>query len=249
MALGSSIAQPQIPIFSGKNYEFWAIQMKTLFCSQGIWDLIEKGFNEPHDESTLTQDEKDKLQDNKKKDAKALFLIQQSLDESIFPKVSAAKKSKIAWDILETTYQGTSKVKIAKLQTLRRDFENLYMKDSDSVDQFLNQVMNVVNQIRSYGDDLIDQKVVEKILRSLPRKFDVIVVAIEESKDLTILSIDELMGSLLSHESRMNRNNNSSLENAFRLQGSFGRVRGRSNYRGRGRGRSIDGHGSPNQEE
>ena len=53
MALGSSIAQPQIPIFSGKNYEFWAIQMKTLFCSQGIWDLIEKVFNEPQDESTL----------------------------------------------------------------------------------------------------------------------------------------------------------------------------------------------------
>ena len=90
------------------------------------------------------------------------------------------------------------------------------MKDSDSVDQFLNQVMNVVNQIRSYGDDLTDQKVVEKILRSLPRKFAAFVVAIEESKDLTILSIDELMGSHLSHESRMNRNNNSSLENAFR---------------------------------
>ena len=148
MASASSIAQPQIPIFSGKNYEFWAIKMKTLFCSQGIWDLIEKGFNKPQDESALTKDEMDKLQDNKKKDAKALFLIQQSLDESIFPKVSAAKKSEIAWDILETTYQGTSKVKIAKLQTLRCDFENLCMKDSDSVDQFLNQVMNVVNQIR-----------------------------------------------------------------------------------------------------
>ena len=90
------------------------------------------------------------------------------------------------------------------------------MKDSNSLDQFLNQVMNVVNQISSYGDDLTDQKVVEKILHCLPRKFDAIVVAIEESKDLTILSIDELMGSLLSHESRMNRNKNSSLENSFR---------------------------------
>ena len=85
MALGSSIAQPQISIFSGKNYEFWAIKMKILFFSQGIWDLIENGFNEPQDESALSQDEKDKLQDNRKKDAKLLFLIQQSLDESIFP--------------------------------------------------------------------------------------------------------------------------------------------------------------------
>ena len=47
--------------------------MKILFCSQGIWDLIEKGFNEPQDESALSQDEKDKLQDNWKKDAKHYF--------------------------------------------------------------------------------------------------------------------------------------------------------------------------------
>ena len=90
------------------------------------------------------------------------------------------------------------------------------MKDSDSFDQFLNQIMNVVNQIRSYCDDLTDQNFVEKILSCFPKKFDNIVVSIDECKDLTILSIDELMGSLLSHESRININRNSSLENAFR---------------------------------
>ena len=56
--------------------------------------------------------------------------------------------------------------------------------------------MNVVNQIRLNGDELTDQKIVEKILRSLPIKFDSIVVAIEESKDLSKLSIDELFGSI-----------------------------------------------------
>lgn len=46
------------------------------------------------------------------------------------------------------------------------------------------------------GDQLTNQKDVEKILRSLPPKFDNIVVAIKESKDLTTLSIDEEFGSL-----------------------------------------------------
>ena len=91
-------------------------------------------------------------------------------------------------------------VKISKLQNLRRDFENLQMKDLDSIDSFFTQAMRIVNQIRSYGETLGDQQVVEKILRSLPNKFDSRVVAIEESKDLSLLSIDELMGSLLSHE-------------------------------------------------
>ncbi|KAH9291443.1 hypothetical protein KI387_043368, partial [Taxus chinensis] len=204
-----------------------------------VWDLVENGFNEPADQQAyqaLSQAEKDLLKENKKKDAKALFFIQQAMEESIFPRVAAATRSKQAWDSLQTAYQGTSKVKTAKLQMLRRDFENLQMKDSDSIDSFFTHAMTIVNQIRSYGETLEDQKIVEKILRSLPIKFDSVVVAIEESKDLTQLSVDELMGSLLAHEQRLNRSGASSLENAFKAQLSFGRTRGRSNYsRGRGR--------------
>jgi hypothetical protein len=74
------------------------------------------------------------------------------------------------------------------------NFENLKMKESDSVDQFMTQVMNIVNQLRMNGEELLDQKVVEKVLRTFPKKFDVVVVAIEESKDLTQLSVDELLG-------------------------------------------------------
>jgi spore germination protein YaaH len=37
-------------------------------------------------------------------------------------------------------------VKTVKLQNLRRDFENLKMKDIESVDTFMTQVMSVVNQ-------------------------------------------------------------------------------------------------------
>jgi hypothetical protein len=102
------------------------------------------------------------------------------------------------------------------LQSLRRDFKNFQMKDSKSIDQLSAQVMDVVTQLRENGDELPDQKVVENILRSFPNKFDNIVVTIDESKDLSQFSIDELFGSLLSHEYRLNKNNNVSLENSFK---------------------------------
>ncbi|GKV46270.1 hypothetical protein SLEP1_g53265 [Rubroshorea leprosula] len=68
--------------------------------------------------------------------------------------------------------------------------------------------------MRKYGDDVLEQKVVEKILKSLPKKYDHIVAAIEESKDLAVLTTDELFGSLFSHEDRMKRYEDA-VENAF----------------------------------
>jgi len=44
--------------------------------------------------------------------------------------------------------------------------------------------------------------IVEKVLQSLPNKFNMVVVATDESKDLTQLIVEELKGSLLTHESR-----------------------------------------------
>jgi len=46
---------------------------------------------------------------------------------------------------------------------------------------------------------------VAKVLRSLTKKFEHVVSAIEESMDLFDYSFDELMSSLLAHEDRINR--------------------------------------------
>jgi hypothetical protein len=75
--------------------------------------------------------ERSLLKENKKNDNKALGLIQKGLNETIFPKVSSFISSKKAWDTLETNYQGVSKVNTVKVQKIRRDFENLKMKDSE----------------------------------------------------------------------------------------------------------------------
>jgi uncharacterized protein (UPF0371 family) len=77
------------------------------------------------------------------------------------------------------------KVKTSKLQILRRYFETLSMKDSDSVDSFYTHVIGLINHIKSHGETIEDRKVVEKVLRRIPRKFDTLVVTLEESKDLS----------------------------------------------------------------
>ena len=63
-----------------------------------------------------------------------------------------------------------------------------------------------------------NKKVVEKILRSLPRKYEVVLAAIEVSKDLNILTVDELFGSLQSHEDRYKSYDEAPMEKAFQTK-------------------------------
>jgi len=240
----------QLPQFNGKNYDYWAITMRALFASQDLWELVDDGFEEPVDENEFnrsTQAEKDILKSNMKKDSKALVFLYQSVHESVFPRIAATKTSKESWKTLKATYQGMDKVKTAKLQLLRKDFENLNMKESDNIDSFFTHVIGLVTQMRTHGEVLEERRIVEKLLRVLPSKFDVIVTTIEESKDLSNFSVDELHASLITHEQRLSRNENSSLEQAFKTQMSFGRGRGqgRGNKRGRGRSQNRGGRNSP----
>ena len=150
MATNSSIVQPQIPVLSERNYDTWFIKMRIILRAQDLWEFVMIGYPEPANQAAelaLTNAERVLLKENWKKDNKALGLIQQGLSESIFPKISSVESSKKAWDTLETCYQGVTKVKNVKLQNLRRDFENLKMKDSETVDNFMTQVMSVVNQL------------------------------------------------------------------------------------------------------
>ena len=74
----TSLTNPQIPQFNGKNYDYWAITMKAMFSSQDICDLVENGFQGLADTTTynaLSQEERDLLRDNRKKDASHLFYI------------------------------------------------------------------------------------------------------------------------------------------------------------------------------
>eukprot|EP00253_Pinus_taeda_P029506 PITA_29506 len=187
------IYNTQLPQFNGKNYDYWEITMRALFASQDLWEFIEDGFEEPTDENefnNLTQGDKERLKSYKNKDSKALLFLYQAVHGSVFPRIAAAKTSKEAWKTLKTAYQGMEKVKTAKLQLLRRDFENLCIKESDNIDSFFTHVIGLVTQIR---------------------------------------------------------NENSSIEHAFKTQTSFGRGRGQGigNKRGRGRSQNRGGRNSP----
>lgn len=93
------------------NFENWRIKMKTLLDSKDAWEIIEKGYTMPKDESNLSVTEREYLNDARKKDKKALTLIYQAIDEKTFEKISCASTAKEAWELLEHSYTMVDKVR------------------------------------------------------------------------------------------------------------------------------------------
>lgn len=85
--------------------------MKTIFQSEEHSQLVEKGMTNGEDEV--------KQKKSKKKDAKALCLIQQAVDGSILDRIAKAKIAHDAWDIVKKQCQGFSKMMMMRKQELR----------------------------------------------------------------------------------------------------------------------------------
>ena len=101
---------------------------------------------------------------------------------------------------METTYKGTKKVKDTKLQMQTTQFEELKMSEDESFDSFYSKLNEVVIDKFNFGEKTEDSKVVRKILQSLPESFRAKVMAIEESKNIDEIKVQELVGSLQTYK-------------------------------------------------
>ena len=101
---------------------------------------------------------------------------------------------------MKVAHEGTSNVKMSKLQLLTTKFVNLKMKEDESIHDFHMNIIEIANASRALGEKMSESKLVRKILRSLPKRFDMKVTAIEEAQDIDKMKVDELVGSLQTFE-------------------------------------------------
>ncbi|KAK2397922.1 hypothetical protein QL285_059445 [Trifolium repens] len=169
---GNGAFPGNLPILNGKNYDSWCKQMRVVFGFQDVCDLVQGGVEPVTEYSTDVQ--KAIHKELKKKDYKALFIIHQCVNPDNFERVGDAQSTKEAWDNLEKAYGGATQVKKVRLQTHKRQYELLQMEEKESIGDFVTRITKLVNLMKGCGETISDQSVVEKILRSLTPRFDIV---------------------------------------------------------------------------
>ncbi|PNX57691.1 retrovirus-related Pol polyprotein from transposon TNT 1-94, partial [Trifolium pratense] len=203
-----------IPKFEG-FYDHWAELMENLLRSKEFWSLIEHGVTVAP--ANATQEQIRAAEESKLKDLKVKNYLFQSIDRVILETILDRSTSKSIWESMRQKYQGSTRVKHAQLQSLRREFELLLMQEDESVDDYFRRTLAIATKMTA-----------------------------QESRDITVMSIDELQSSLLVHEGRMKRHKAKDEEQALKVS-NLGRDNSNSsNTRGRGRGSRGRGRGRSN---
>jgi hypothetical protein len=78
-------------------------------------------------------------------------------------------------------------------------------RSGEKVDDFVLCLSNLVINLEELGEEMEEHRVVEKLLRSVPPRFDHLVMSIETLLDISSLSLEEVTRRLKAQEDRMDR--------------------------------------------
>ncbi|KAL4384737.1 hypothetical protein GQ457_15G020510 [Hibiscus cannabinus] len=176
-AWGDSQPTNKPPYFNGANYAYCKNRMKLFLQAFDLeaWTVIVSGYSPPStDMETWNNEESKKFSIN----AKAMHLIFCALGPDEYGRVSSCSNANEIWDKLEVIHEGTNEVKETKIGLLNLDYENFKMKPNEDIKTMSDCFSVIVNGLKGYGEK----------------------TAIIEAKNLKTLKLDELIGSLLTHE-------------------------------------------------
>ena len=108
--------------------------------------------------------------------------------------------AKDIWRTLLVTHQGNNQVKDNKIDLLVQQYEQFIIPEDESIDSAFARFNIIVTSLKALDEGISVKSCVRKFLRALHPKWKANVNAIEESKDLASLSLDELIGNLKVHE-------------------------------------------------
>jgi len=91
------------------------------------------------------------------------------------------KTAKDIWDFLKE-YEGDEKIKGMQMLNLIEDFELQRMKESETIQEYSNRLLEIANKVRLLGGEFADTRLVQKLLVLVPERFETTISALENTK-------------------------------------------------------------------
>ncbi|GJS94093.1 retrovirus-related pol polyprotein from transposon TNT 1-94 [Tanacetum coccineum] len=150
------------------------------------------------DEVIPFEKQSDDLKKKLAKNNKAKMVIYNALKE--YERIFMCTTAKKIWKTLLITHQGNSQVKDNKIDLLVQQYEQFVISEDESIDSAFARFNTIITSLKALDEGYSNKNYVRKFLKALHPKWRAKFREIEESKDLTSLSLDELIRNLKVHE-------------------------------------------------
>ena len=205
---GQSMQRP--PLFESDGFLYWKNRFETYVKSKDLdlWHVITNGDflptqNNPEtnkDEIVPFEKQNDDLKRRLAKNNEAKMVIYNALPRKEYERIFMCKTAKEIWDSLLITHQGNSQVKDNKIDLLVQQYEQFTIPEEESIDNAFARFNTIITSLKALDENFSSKNFVRKFLRALHPKWRAKVTAIEESKNLSTLQLDELIGNLKVYE-------------------------------------------------
>ncbi|GJW03944.1 hypothetical protein Tco_1562800 [Tanacetum coccineum] len=197
-------------LFERDGFIYWKNRFETYVKSKDLdlWHVIIDGDFHPiqnnpetkKDEIVPFHKQNDDLKKKLAKNNEAKMIIYNALPRKEYERIFMCQTAKEIWDTLLITHQGNNQVKANKIDLLVQQYEQLMILEEESIDNAFAKFNTIITSIKALDEGFSSKNCVRKFLRALHPKWHAKVTTIEELKNLTTLSLDELIGNLKVYE-------------------------------------------------
>ncbi|GKB16673.1 hypothetical protein Tco_0850596 [Tanacetum coccineum] len=198
------------PLFENDSFVYWKNRFETYVKLKDLdlWHVITNGDFQPIEQNPETKldevipfkKQSGELKRRLAKNNQAKMVIYNALPRKKYERIFMCNTAKEIWKTLLVTHQGNSQVKDNKIDLLVQQYKQFVISEDESIGSVFARFNTIITSLKALDEGYSSKNYVRKFLRDLHPKWRAKVTAIEESKDLTSLSLDELIRNLKVHE-------------------------------------------------
>jgi hypothetical protein len=187
----SSFSKVAPPVFDGDNYDLWAVRMEAYLEALDIWEAVEEDYEVPPLPNNPTMAQIKIHKEKKTSKAKARSCLFAGVSKTVFTRIMTLKTPKAIWDYLKEEYAGDERIRSMQVLNLMREFELQRMKESETIKEYSDKLLSIANKVRLLGTNFADSRIVEKILVTVPERYEASLASLENTKDLSKITLSE----------------------------------------------------------
>ncbi|GJZ19033.1 putative ribonuclease H-like domain-containing protein [Tanacetum coccineum] len=223
-------ALAKLPLLKQGDYDTWRLRIESYIQLQdyALWEIIEDGNSfKPVARTTTNADgtststipgavtAEEKIQ--KKNDLKARSILMMTLPSEHLLTFNQYKDAKTLFEAIEARFGGNEATKKTQKTLLKQMYENFNASSSESLDSIFTRLQKIVSQLAILGENISQEDLNFKFLRSLPSEWSMHVVVWRNKPDLGSISFDDLYNNFKIVEQEVKRSvissSNSSSQN------------------------------------